>query len=538
MRAKKVLSVKNYSLKIDDKNVLSNISFELRKGEILGVVGESGSGKSLTALSVLKLLNIQNLQSDGEIIFNGNSLSQLEESKIKKIRGKEISIIFQEPMSSLNPSMKCGHQISEIILNHEKISSASSKIKSLELISKVKLSNPNKIYEKYPHELSGGQQQRIMIAIAIACKPKLLIADEPTTSLDSIVKNGILELIKSLQSEFRMSVIFISHDLNLISNFVDNILILKNGKIVEKGNFNSIFKYPKNEYTLKLLNSTPPKKNRPHRLLTSNSITSKLISVKQRKENHKIIYDQSPILEIKNISVSFGKTTVLNNISFELFKGEVLGIVGESGSGKSTIAKCILDLIPLKDGKITFKGENILNVKDSIFRKKLQLIFQAPYSSLNPEMSIGDSIVEPMIVHKIFSTKEEMKLKALTLLDQVGLSESDYYKFPDEFSGGQRQRIVIARALVLNPEIIICDESVSALDVSIQAEILNLLNDLKEIHKFTYIFISHDMSVVKYFTDRVIVLNKGNIIELNETDALFKFPKKDYTKALLKASNF
>jgi peptide/nickel transport system ATP-binding protein len=538
MRAKKVLSVKNYSLKIDDKNVLSNISFELRKGEILGVVGESGSGKSLTALSVLKLLNIQNLQSDGEIFFNGNSLSQLEESKIKKIRGKEISIIFQEPMSSLNPSMKCGHQISEIILNHEKISSASSKIKSLELISKVKLSNPNKIYEKYPHELSGGQQQRIMIAIAIACKPKLLIADEPTTSLDSIVKNGILELVKSLQSEFRMSVIFISHDLNLISNFVDNILILKNGKIVEKGNVGSIFKSPKNEYTLKLLNSTPPKKNRPHRLLTSNSITSKLISAKQRKENHKIIYDQSPILEIKNISVSFGKTTVLNNISFELFKGEVLGIVGESGSGKSTIAKCILDLIPLKDGKITFKGENILNVKDSIFRKKIQLIFQDPYSSLNPEMSIGDSIVEPMIVHKIFSTKEEMKLKALTLLDQVGLSESDYYKFPDEFSGGQRQRIVIARALVLNPEIIVCDESVSALDVSIQAEILNLLNDLKEIHKFTYIFISHDMSVVKYFTDRVIVLNKGNIIELNETDALFKFPKKDYTKALLKASNF
>lgn len=538
MRAKKVLSVKNYSLKIDDKNVLSNISFELRKGEILGVVGESGSGKSLTALSVLKLLNIQNLQSDGEIFFNGNSLSQLEESKIKKIRGKEISIIFQEPMSSLNPSMKCGHQISEIILNHEKISSASSKIKSLELISKVKLSNPNKIYEKYPHELSGGQQQRIMIAIAIACKPKLLIADEPTTSLDSIVKNGILELVKSLQSEFRMSVIFISHDLNLISNFVDNILILKNGKIVEKGNVGSIFKSPKNEYTLKLLNSTPPKKNRPHRLLTSNSITSKLISAKQRKENHKIIYDQSPILEIKNISVSFGKTTVLNNISFELFKGEVLGIVGESGSGKSTIAKCILDLIPLKDGKITFKGENILNVKDSIFRKKIQLIFQDPYSSLNPEMSIGDSIVEPMIVHKIFSTKEEMKLKALTLLDQVGLSESDYYKFPDEFSGGQRQRIVIARALVLNPEIIVCDESVSALDVSIQAEILNILNDLKEIHKFTYIFISHDMSVVKYFTDRVIVLNKGNIIELNETDALFKFPKKDYTKALLKASNF
>ena len=538
MRAKKVLSVKNYSLKIDDKNVLSNISFELRKGEILGVVGESGSGKSLTALSVLKLLNIQNLQSDGEIFFNGNSLSQLEESKIKKIRGKEISIIFQEPMSSLNPSMKCGHQISEIILNHEKISSASSKIKSLELISKVKLSNPNKIYEKYPHELSGGQQQRIMIAIAIACKPKLLIADEPTTSLDSIVKNGILELIKSLQSEFRMSVIFISHDLNLISNFVDNILILKNGKIVEKGNVSSIFKSPKNEYTLKLLNSTPPKKNRPHRLLTSNSITSKLISAKQRKENHKIIYDQSPILEIKNISVSFGKTTVLNNISFELFKGEVLGIVGESGSGKSTIAKCILDLIPLKDGKITFKGENILNVKDSIFRKKIQLIFQDPYSSLNPEMSIGDSIVEPMIAHKIFSTKEEMRLKALTLLDQVGLSKSDYYKFPDEFSGGQRQRIVIARALVLNPEIIVCDESVSALDVSIQAEILNLLNDLKEIHKFTYIFISHDMSVVKYFTDRVIVLNKGNIIELNETDALFKFPKKDYTKALLKASNF
>ncbi|MBL6648950.1 MAG: ABC transporter ATP-binding protein [Flavobacteriaceae bacterium] len=538
MKATKVLSVKNYSLKIDHKNVLSNISFELGKGEILGIVGESGSGKSLTALSILKLLNIRNSKSSGEIFFNGNSISQLEESEIKKIRGNEISIVFQEPMSSLNPSMKCGHQISEIILNHEKISTASSKIKSLELIRKVKLSNPNKIYEKYPHELSGGQQQRIMIAIAIACKPKLLITDEPTTSLDSIVKNEILSLIKSLQSEFKMSVIFISHDLNLISKFVDNILILRNGKIVEKGRVKNIFKSPKNEYTLKLLSSNPPKKNRPYRLLNSNSIKTKLISTKQRKENHKIIYDQNPILEIKNISVSYANLTILNNISFDLFKGEVLGIVGESGSGKSTIAKCILGLIQLINGKILFSSENIFHIKNSIFRKKIQLIFQDPYSSLNPEMSIGDSIVEPMIVHKIFSTKEEMKLKALALLSQVGLSESDYYKFPDQFSGGQRQRIVIARALVLNPEIIVCDESVSALDVSIQAEILNLLNDLKEKHNLTYIFISHDMSVIKYFTDRVIVLNKGNIIELNETDALFKSPKNDYTKALLKASNF
>ena len=538
MSNNKLLSIKKLTIKIGDQIILSNVSFDLKKNEVLGLVGESGSGKSFTALSVLDLIHLKNLKTEGEIIFNGRELNKLSKKEYQKIRGKEISMIFQEPMSSLNPTMKCGDQISEIIINHEKISKKIAKKRSIELIKKVQLKNPKLVFEKYPFQLSGGQQQRIMIAIAIACKPKLLIADEPTTSLDSLIRNDIISLIKSLQKEYSMSVLFISHDLKLVSKFVDNLIVLKNGIIIEKGVSSQIFNSPKENYTKHLINSSPPKNNRPNRLITSTNKKNKIISKEERADHHLKIYNKNPILKINNLTVFYKNNQILKDISFDLYKGETLGIIGESGSGKSTIAKSILGLIKINNGKILFKNQNTNDISNSIFRKKVQLIFQDPYSSLNSEISIGKSIIEPMIAHKIFNSKHEMKCRAIELLNQVGLSESDFKKFPNQFSGGQRQRIVIARALALNPEIIICDESVSALDVSIQAQILNLLSDLKEKYLFTFLFISHDMSVIKYFTDRLIVLKKGQIIELNETDFLFDNPKKTYTKSLIKASDF
>jgi len=533
-----LLSIKNLTINVGDQIILSNVSFDLKKNEVLGLVGESGSGKSFTALSILDLINIKNLKTDGQIIFNGKELNELSSKEYQKIRGKEISIIFQEPMSSLNPSMKCGDQISEIIINHEKINKKIAKKKSIELIQKVQLKNPELVFEKYPFPLSGGQQQRVMIAIAIACKPKLLIADEPTTSLDSIVRNDIISLIKSLQNEYSMGVLFISHDLKLVSKFADNLIVLKEGIIIEKGVSSQIFNSPKEKYTQHLINSIPPKNNRPNRLITSKNKKNKLISKVDRAIHHSKIYSKNPILKVNKLTVFYEKIKILNDISFDLFKGETLGIVGESGSGKSTIAKSILGLIEVNNGEILFKNKNRNQISNSVFRKKVQLIFQDPYSSLNPEISIGSSIIEPMIAHKIFGSKYEMECRAIELLNQVGLSKNDYKKFPNQFSGGQRQRIVIARALALNPEVIICDESVSALDVSIQAQILNLLSDLKEKYLFTFLFISHDMSVIKYFTDRLIVLKKGKIIEINETDFLFEHSKKLYTKSLLRASDF
>jgi peptide/nickel transport system ATP-binding protein len=533
-----LLSIKNLTINVGDQIILSNVSFDLKKNEVLGLVGESGSGKSFTALSILDLINIKNLKTDGQIIFNGKELNKLSSKEYQKIRGKEISIIFQEPMSSLNPSMKCGDQISEIIINHEKINKKIAKKKSIELIQKVQLKNPELVFEKYPFQLSGGQQQRVMIAIAIACKPKLLIADEPTTSLDSIVRNDIISLIKSLQNEYSMGVLFISHDLKLVSKFADNLIVLKEGIIIEKGVSSQIFNSPKEKYTQHLINSIPPKNNRPNRLITSKNKKNKLISKVDRAIHHSKIYSKNPILKVNKLTVFYENIKILNDISFDLFKGETLGIVGESGSGKSTIAKSILGLIEVNNGEILFKNKNRNQISNSLFRKKVQLIFQDPYSSLNPEISIGSSIIEPMIAHKIFGSKYEMECRAIELLNQVGLSKNDYKKFPNQFSGGQRQRIVIARALALNPEVIICDESVSALDVSIQAQILNLLSDLKEKYLFTFLFISHDMSVIKYFTDRLIVLKKGKIIEINETDFLFEHSKKLYTKSLLRASDF
>jgi peptide/nickel transport system ATP-binding protein len=534
-----LLSVKNLCVSISKIPILKNISFDLKENEILGFVGESGSGKSITAFSIINLLRLKNITKTGTINFNGNFIESLGSNDLEKIRGNEISIIFQEPMSSLNPSMKCGEQILEIILNHNLISLKKGKNKVLELIKKVQLSDSEIAYNKYPHQLSGGQQQRIMIAMAIACDPKILIADEPTTSLDGIVKKEIINLLKSIQKETKMSIIFISHDLQLVSKIAEKIIVLNKGEIVEFGSSYQIFNNPKKRYTKLLLNARPPKNIRPIRLPTNEkNIKTVLISKKERIEAHDNLYQHDPILKIENLEFSYEDKKVLNNISFNLFKGETLGLIGESGSGKSTIARSILNLNRFDKGQIIYNKKCIKTYPNTKFRRKIQLVFQDPYSSLNPEISIGYSIMEPMLAHKLYKTKKESKEKVISLLKQVNLTESDFNKFPYQFSGGQRQRIVIARALALNPEILICDESVSALDVTIQAQILNLLNHLKEKYSITILFISHDLSVVKYMSDRVIILNNGRVEEVNETDRLFLEPNEDYTKKLLFANDF
>lgn len=539
MKSTALLSVRNLCVSISKIPILKNISFDLKKNQILGFVGESGSGKSITAFSIINLLRSKNITKTGTINYNGDFIESLGSKGFEKIRGNEISIIFQEPMSSLNPSMKCGEQILEIILNHNLISLKKGKNKVLELIKKVQLIESEIVYGKYPHQLSGGQQQRIMIAMAIACDPKVLIADEPTTSLDGIVKKEIINLLKSIQKETKMSIIFISHDLHLVSKIAEKIIVLNKGEIVELGSSHQIFNNPKKLYTKLLLNARPPRNVRPARLPTNEkNINTSLISKKERVEAHNNLYQHDPILKIGNLGFSYEDKKVLNNVSFNLFKGETLGLIGESGSGKSTIAKSILNLNRFDKGQIIYNKKCIKTYNNTEFRRKIQLVFQDPYSSLNPEISIGYSIMEPMLAHKLYKTKKESKEKVISLLKQVNLIESDFNKFPYQFSGGQRQRIVIARALALNPEILICDESVSALDVTVQAQILNLLNQLKEKYSITILFISHDLSVVKYMSDRIIILNNGKIEEVNETDQLFLEPKKDYTKNLLLANDF
>ena len=534
-----LLELQNLNLIISNSLILNNISFVLKKNEILGIVGESGSGKSITAFSILNLINSSKIKKSGKIFFENFRIDNLSTKELEKIRGKEISIVFQEPMSSLNPTMKCGKQIEEIVSKHSFLKGTKIKDRVNELLRMVQLSKEANLYNKYPFQLSGGQQQRLMIAIAIACDPKILIADEPTTSLDSVLRHEIIKLLKGIQKQTNMSIIFVSHDLSLVSEFTDKTVVLYKGEVVEFGKSSKILANPKHTYTKMLLGSRIPKNKRPYRLPT---IENKLkqfanISKTERKKKHKHLYESLPILEINKLSFSYLNNSILKSISFNLYEGEILGLVGESGSGKSTISKCILGINQNYTGEILYNGLNVKSINNKNFRRNIQLIFQDPYSSLNPKMTIGDSIMEPMIVHNI-SNKKNRKSKIFKLLEDVGLNKEDFDKYPNQFSGGQRQRIVIARALALKPKVIVCDESVSALDVSIQSQIINLLNNLKEKYLITFLFISHDLSVIKYMTDRLIVLNKGKIEEIDETDSIFNDPKKSYTKLLLTSSGF
>lgn len=558
MTQKKLLDVNNLSISFQsdgiDKEIIHHISYTLNKNEILGIVGESGSGKSVSTLAILGLLPKQISKiTSGSILFNEKDLTQLNTKDFQNIRGSEISMIFQEPMSSLNPSMKCGQQVEEILLQHTNLSKSEAKTETLSLFEKVKLPSPQRIYNAYPHEISGGQKQRVMIAMAIACKPKILIADEPTTALDVTVQKEIIQLLKQLQSEEEMSIIFISHDLALVSEIANRVLVMYKGDIVEQGEVSKIFKTPEHIYTKALLSSKPSLSVRLKRLPTikdfmENITKSDIITKKERENSHSKLYAKTPLLEVINLEKEyisksgwFGKPEsfmAVNNISFKLYEGETLGLVGESGCGKSTLANAILQLDKATSGQILYRGIDINKLPSSEvrkLRKDIQIIFQDPYASLNPRIPVGKAIMEPMKVHHIGESNEERKTMVLDLLQKVGLDESFFSRYPHEFSGGQRQRIGIARAIALQPKLIICDESVSALDISVQAQVLNLLNDLKDNFEFTYIFISHDLSVVKYMSDQLVVMNKGKIEEIADADKIYNNPVQEYTKKLIHA---
>lgn len=535
----------------EQNQVVHNISFALEKNKILGLVGESGSGKSVTSLAIMGLLPKQKAKITGEIFLKDENISGLTEKEFRSIRGNKIAMIFQEPMSSLNPSLTCGYQVLEILLEHTNYNREKAKKEVISLFKKVKLPRAEQIFEQYPHQISGGQKQRVMIAMAIACKPDILIADEPTTALDVTVQKEIILLLKELQQETEMSILFITHDLALISEIADDVIVMYQGNIVEKGPVKTIFLHPKNAYTKALILSKPRLDRRLKKLPTITDLmklknpsgfTEKKISKKERIDRLEKMYTKKPILKIVNLATYFtsknNTVKAVDAINLQIYKGETLGLVGESGCGKTTLGRTIMGLEKATKGIIFYQNKDITKLTKKERRKlakDIQIIFQDPYSSLNPRMLVGEAILEPMEVHKLYKNKKERKEKVFELLEKVGLQKEHYYRYPHEFSGGQRQRIGIARTIALLPKIIICDESVSALDVSVQAQVLNLLNALKEDFGFTYIFISHDLAVVKHMADQLAVMNKGKLEEIEDADEIYKNPKKNYTKTLIHA---
>ena len=535
MPKKTLVSVKNLTIRLGGAFVISDLSFSIAQNEMLGVVGESGSGKSVTALSLMGLLpNPKDTVSASQFIFDGTSMLPFEEKRFRALRGKKIGMIFQDSMSALNPSIRCGKQVLEMIRMHSTLNKKESQERMLSLLERVKLPDPKAIAKRYPHQLSGGQQQRVLIAIAIACSPKLLIADEPTTALDPEVQQDIMQLLKSIQKQTQMSILFISHDLNLVQHYADRVVVLKNGVCEESGTAEQLFNHPKSPYTKGLINAVPPRNKRPKRLQTvsdfiANTAKSPNEKAAERKKRHQLLYKQTPVLEVKDVEKVFTQNKqshrVLKAVRFSLYAGETLGLVGNSGSGKSTLSNCLLNLIQPDHGKILYNGMRIdqFNAQQrKQYRKEVQLVFQDPFSSLNPKQKVQDILTEPMEVHQIGANNAERIERAKNLLNQVGLAEEHLSRYPDAFSGGQRQRISIARALSVEPKLIVCDESVSALDRSVQAQVLNLFNQLKENHGFTYLFIAHDMEVVRYMSDRIMIIKEGEIVQIGEADQVYK----------------
>ena len=550
-----LLEVNNLSIDFQTEsgsvNAVSSLSFKIPKGKTLGLVGESGSGKSVTALSLMRLIpNPPGKITQGEILFNGKNLLDLREAEMRKVRGNKMSMIFQEPMTSLNPVFTIGNQIAEALILHRKLSKDEARVTTIDLLDKVGIKDPQKRISAYPHEFSGGQRQRVMIAMAIACSPELLIADEPTTALDVTVQKQILELLKDLQKQYQMSILFITHDLGVVADMADNVLVMQSGKGVESKPVRQIFTQAEHPYTRGLLACRPTLKTNTRRLQTvSDFIDSEKKQQKQEdlKEKKTDLSKNPVLLKVDSLNKHFpleknifGKPRsilkAVDDISFQVIKGSTLGLVGESGCGKTTLGRLTLRLIEPSSGKVFYGGKDILglNFKQMrALRKKMQIIFQDPYASLNPRMTVGSAILEPMIIHNLGENNKDRWDRVIDLVEKVGLQADMINRYPHEFSGGQRQRICIARALAVEPEFIVCDESVSALDVSIQSQILNLLLDLQDNLDLTYIFISHDLSVVKFMSDEVLVMHKGKIVEKNSSDQIYSNPQHPYTKELL-----
>lgn len=533
--------------------VVQSVSFQIKSNEILGIVGESGSGKSVTALALMGLLPKKSSVITGKLSYRNTDLLKLSDKQWQEVRSNKIAMVFQEPMSALNPSIHCGKQVAEVLLQHKNLNASEAKKEVLRLFEQVRLPDQEKIYNSYPHEISGGQMQRVVIAMAIACKPDVLIADEPTTALDVTVQKEILQLLKTIQQETKMGMLFISHDLNVVSEIADNVMVMYQGNAVEYSTTEQVFKNPQNDYTKALLLSKPSDNERLEELPTIHSLQNetfepRVVTAQARAIKHRELYTQEPILEIKKLVKAypisqglFKKDTyyhAVNKVSFSIYPGETVGLVGESGCGKSTLAKAIMQLEPIVEGSIWYRGKNVTNLKGKAlkdFRKEVQLIFQDPFASLNPKMTIGEAILEPMQAHGILSNNKLRIDRAKDLLDRVGLEASHYHRYPHQLSGGQRQRVGIARALAVSPKVIICDESVSALDISVQAQVLNLLNKLKEDFGFSYLFISHDLAVVKYMSDQLLVMNKGKLEEVGDADEVYSYPQREYTQQLIAA---
>jgi peptide/nickel transport system ATP-binding protein len=558
-----LLDIKNLSISFtsdgETTTAVHNSSFTVEAGQIVAVVGESGSGKSITSLSILQLLP-QQAAVNGQLLFckNGQDvidLTQCSPAEMSSIRGSDIAMIFQEPMTSLNPVFTCGQQVMEALQLHKKMSRAAAKQKTIELFEKVKLPNPEAMVNRYPHQLSGGQKQRVMIAMAMSCDPCLLIADEPTTALDVTVQKTILELIKELQQQNNMGVILITHDLGVVADVADKIVVMYKGEIVEQGTAMEVMRHPQNNYTKALLACRPANHPKGKRLPVISDFTD---GVKNEEKKQPLFVSSntgsetakpSTVLRVENLSVEFagrrplfGKQPpafkAVDNVSFTVAKGETVGLVGESGCGKTTLGRALLQLIKPTAGKIILNNQDIAGLPGERMRrlrKDLQIVFQDPYGSLNPRITIGSAIMEPLKVHALLNTPQQRREKVMELLEKVSLDTSHFNRYPHQFSGGQRQRICIARALALNPAFLIFDESVSALDVSVQAQVLNLINDLKAMFGFTAVFISHDLSVVRYISNRILVMSKGQIVESGDAEEIYNNPQNAYTQTLIDA---
>ena len=552
-----ILEVKDLTVSFDGRKVVDGVSYTLRRGRTMGIVGESGSGKSVSTMAIMGLLPTgKHCQVGGSIRFFGNGdggeeLVGKNEDEMRSFRGNRIAMIFQEPMTSLNPVQKCGAQVVEMLQLHEHVDYDGARRRTLELFNEVLLPRPEQIFDSYPHEISGGQKQRVMIAMALINHPDIVIADEPTTALDVTVQKTILQLLRQLQQKHDIAVIFITHDLGVIAQVADEIVVMYHGKIVEQGEAYPILHAPQHPYTKGLLACRPPLQGRPKRLPTVEDFMQgdHRSAIEERQKSGGDREKETPLLSVRHLDVTytleksiFGKPLkqlkAVDDISFDVYRGETLGLVGESGCGKTTLGRALLRLVEQSSGQVVFDGRRLDSLSRSEMRqlrRRMQIIFQDPYSSLNPRLTVGQTLMEPLVSHRLLSDNNARRTKVLDLMERVGLSPDWIDRYPHEFSGGQRQRICIARALVLNPELVICDESVSALDVSVQAQVLNLLNELKEQFNYTYIFISHDLSVVHFLSDRIMVMRQGRLVELDDADRLFQHPTDNYTKTLLDA---